>query len=80
MIVVTTEQIDGRRIIKTLGLIKGRGKGDTGYRDEEALQRMTRQAEESRANAIVGVRFVNLVGVTGASYTLASGTAVEVEN
>lgn len=77
MIVVTTEQIESRRITKTLGLITGLGE-DGDYPHEQALQRMIRQAEERKANAIVGVRFANLVGPTGASYTLASGTAVEV--
>ena len=80
MIVVTAEQIEGRRIIKTLGSITGRRDGYGGYRYEEALQRMIRQAEEWMANEIVGVRFVNLVGARGTPYTLVSGTAVEVKS
>jgi len=80
MLVVTPEQIDGRRIIKTLGSITGRRYGYDDHRYEEALQRMIRQAEKRMANEIVGVRFVNLVGARGTPYTLVSGTAVEVES
>ena len=79
MLVVTPEQIEGRRKIKTLGSITGRRDGYDDHRYEEVLQRMIRQAEKRTANDIVGVRFVNLVGATGASYTLVSGIAIEVE-
>jgi len=37
MFVVTPEQIEGRRIIKTLGSITGRRERYDGYRYEEAL-------------------------------------------
>jgi uncharacterized protein YbjQ (UPF0145 family) len=103
MIVVTTERIEGKRIIETLGLVRGstirvRHVGHdimAGLRNlvggeikdytvmlaqsrEEALQRMIEQAEKMGANAIVGVRFVTSMVMSGAAEMIAYGTAVKV--
>jgi len=104
MIVVTTEQIEGKRIVETLGLVRGstiraRHVGHdimAGMRNivggevkdytvmlaqarEEALQRMIEQAEKMGANAIVGVRLVTSMVMSGAAEMVAYGTAVKIE-
>ena len=104
MIVATADQIEGKRIVNTLGLVKGNtirarhlgrdimaglrnlvGGETTDYTRlmsesrEQALQRMTKQAEELGANAIVGTRFVTSMVMSGAAELLAYGTAVVVE-
>ncbi len=104
MIIATTEQIEGRRTVKTLGLVRGStirarhmgrdimaslrnivGGEITDYTAmlaqarEQALQRMVEQAEKMGANAIVGVRFVTSMVMSGAAEIVAYGTAVEVE-
>ena len=45
----------------------------------EALQRMTAQAESLGADAIVGVRFVTAQVMAGAAELLAYGTAVKLK-
>jgi len=100
----TTDQIEGKRIIKTLGLVKGNtirarhlGKdivaglrGIVGgeiveytrllYESrEQAEQRMLEKARALGANAVVGVRYVTSMVMTGAAELLAYGTAVVVE-
>ena len=47
---------------------------------EQAIMRMTGQAEGLGANAVVGMRFVTSMVMTGASELLAYGTAVVVED
>jgi len=103
MIVVTTEQIEGKKIQETLGLVRGstiraRHMGHdvmAGLRNivggevkdytvmlaqarEEALQRMIEQAEKMGANAIVGIRFVTSMVMSGAAEMVVYGTAVKV--
>jgi uncharacterized protein YbjQ (UPF0145 family) len=46
---------------------------------EQAIQRMTAQAEEMGANAILDTRFVTSMVMSGASELLVYGTAVMVE-
>ena len=46
---------------------------------EEALSRMQEQAEKLGANAVVGMRFMTAMIMSGASEILAYGTAVVVE-
>ena len=46
---------------------------------EEAMQRMEGRAEELGANAIVGMRFMTSMVMSGASEMLAYGTAIIVE-
>lgn len=46
---------------------------------EEALRRMVEQAEKLGANAIVGMRFMTAMVMSGAAEILAYGTAVVVE-
>jgi len=104
MIVVTIDQIEGKKVVKTLGLVRGStirarhvgrdimaslrnlvGGEITDYTKmlaesrEQALQRMTEQAEGMGANAIVGTRFVTSMVQSGAAELLAYGTAVVVE-
>lgn len=47
---------------------------------EQALDRMTREAENLGANAIVGVRFSTSDIASGAAEVLVYGTAVLIEN
>ena len=104
MIIVSSDHIEGRRIVKTLGLVKGStirarhiGRDITaGLRGivggevkeytklmaearEQAIQRMTEDAEKMGANAIVDTRFVTSMVMSGASELLVYGTAVVVE-
>jgi uncharacterized protein YbjQ (UPF0145 family) len=46
---------------------------------EQAIQRMTEDAERQGANAIVGVRFTTSMVMSGAAEMLVYGTAVKVE-
>ncbi len=46
---------------------------------EASLQRMTAQAEEMGANAVIGMRFMTSMIMGGAAEILAYGTAVVVE-
>ena len=101
MIVVTTDEIEGERIDRVLGLVRGNTvrarhmgrdimaglRGVVGGEIEEytrllsesrqvAVNRMSRQAEEMGANAIVAVRFMTSAIMGGASEILVYGTAV----
>ena len=105
MIVVTSETIANKRIVKTLGLVRGNtvrarhiGKDImAGLRNivggevheyakliaesrEQTLDRMTREAAELGANAIIATRFTTSVMMGGAAELLAVGTAVVVED
>ena len=105
MIVVTTETIANKRVVKTLGLVRGNtvrarhiGKDIlAGLRNivggevheyakliaesrEQSLDRMTREAEELGANAVIATRFTTSVMMGGAAELLAVGTAVIVED
>jgi len=104
MIITTSAQIEGKRITKTIGLVKGStirarhagkdimaafrgivGGEITEYTKmmaearEEALQRMTEDAQKQGANAIVSMRFTTSMVMTSAAEILAYGTAVIVE-
>ena len=104
MIIVTSEQIEGKRIVQTLGLVRGStirarhmgrdimaglrnivGGEITDYTKmlaesrEQAIDRMVEQAEKMGANAIISVRFMTSMVMSGASEMLAYGTAVKVE-
>ena len=105
MIVVTSETIANKRIVKTLGLVRGNtirarhiGKDIiAGLRTivggeiheyakliaesrEQTLDRMTKEAAELGANAVVATRFTTSVIIGGAAELLAVGTAVVVED
>ena len=104
MIITTAERIEGKNIIRTIGLVRGstiraRHVGRdimAGLRSlvggeiidytkmmaearEQALQRLTEDAEEQGANAIVGLRFTTSMVMSNASEILAYGTGVVVE-
>ncbi len=105
MIIVTSESIPGRKIVKTFGLVRGNTirarhvgrdiiaglKGLVGGEisdytkliaesREQAIDRMTDEAERMGANAIVGARFTTSVLRGGAAELLAYGTAVEIKD
>jgi uncharacterized protein YbjQ (UPF0145 family) len=104
MIVTTTPDIEGRRIVETYGLVRGntirarfigrdvlamlRAVAGGEIREytkmmaearEQAIDRMTGEAEALGADAVVAVRFQTSVVMTGASEILCYGTAVRTE-
>jgi len=104
MIITTTNQIEGKKIAKTIGMVRGstiraRHVGRdfmAGLRGlvggeiseytkmmaearEEAIQRMTEDAEKQGANAIIGMRFTTSMVMSNASEILAYGTGVVLE-
>ena len=104
MIITTSNEIPGMKIVKTLGLVKGNtirarhigrdimalfrhiGGGEvTDYTKmmaesrEQALDRMTREAENLGANAVICLRISTSYIMSGAAEILAYGTAVVVE-
>ena len=105
MIVVTSSEVSGRRVIRTLGLVRGNtirarhiGKDIlAGLRNlvggeiseytkmlaesrEQALDRMTEEAQSLGANAVLDVRFMTSMVMQGAAELLAYGTAVVLED
>ncbi len=105
MIVTTTESITGKRVVRTLGLVRGNtirarhiGRDITAaFRNlvggevseytklmaearEQALDRMTAEAQELGADAILSIRFQTSMVMTGAAELLAYGTAVNLED
>jgi uncharacterized protein YbjQ (UPF0145 family) len=104
MIIVTSNEISGKRIVKTLGLVRGNTirarhigrdimailRGIVGGEivdytkmlaeaREQALDRMTEEAEKMGANAVITLRFATSMVMQGAAELLAYGTAVVVE-
>ncbi len=105
MIMVTSDDIPRKRIVRVLGLVKGNtirarhighdllakfrtiiGGEVTDYTKmiaesrEQAIDRMTAEAEKLGANAIVTIRFTTSSMMQGAAELLCYGTAVVVEN
>jgi len=105
MIIATSENIAGHKIVKTFGLVRGNtvrarhvGKDImAGLRNivggevheyaklvaesrEQSLDRMTKEAAELGANAVIATRFTTSVLMGGAAELLAIGTAVVVED
>ena len=105
MIVCTTNDIPGKKIVKALGMVRGNtvrarhighdimaqlrnivGGEVTDYTKmlaetrEQSIDRMTTEAVEMGANAIIGVRFSTSYIMTGAAELLAYGTAVIIED
>lgn len=104
MIITTTETIAGKKIVRSLGLVRGNtirarhvgrdiaatfkniiGGEITEYTKllaearEQALDRMTEQADAMGANAVVCVRFASIEVMQRAAEILVYGTAVVVE-
>ena len=104
MIVTTSGQIEGKKIVKTVGLVKGStirarhlgkdimaglrgmvGGEITEYTKmmaearEEAIRRMTEDAEKKGANAIISMRFSTSMIMQNAAEVLAYGTGVVLE-
>jgi uncharacterized protein YbjQ (UPF0145 family) len=104
MIIATSNDIPGKRIVRTLGLVKGNtirarhigrdimamlrhlvGGEVTDYTKmmaesrEQALDRMTQQAQKLGANGVIMLRFSTSYIMSGAAEILAYGTAVVVE-
>ncbi len=105
MMIVTSEAIANKRVVKTIGLVRGNtvrarhiGKDImAGFRNiiggevyeygklmaesrEQCLDRMTIEATELGANAIIATRFTTSVMMGGAAELLAIGTAVIIED
>jgi uncharacterized protein YbjQ (UPF0145 family) len=86
MIVVTSENIAGKKIVKTLGLVRGNTGEIHEYAKlvaesrEQSLDRMMAEAEELGANAVIATRFTTSVLMGGAAELLAIGTAVVIED
>ncbi len=105
MLIVTTDEIPGKRIVKVFGLVRGNtirarhigrdimaslrniaGGEIVEYTKmitesrEQALDRMTSEAEALGANAIVTLRFTTASMMDNAAELLAYGTAVQVED
>lgn len=105
MILATTEQIAGKRVVEVKGLVQGNtvrarhvgrdimaafrsvvGGEVSEYTNlmtearELAVRRMSEAAEELGANAVISLRFVTSMVMSGASELLAYGTAVVVED
>jgi uncharacterized protein YbjQ (UPF0145 family) len=104
MIVTTTDELPGRRVVRILGLVRGNTirarhlgrdiqaviRNVTGgeIREytkmlaesrEQALDRMTEEAEALGANAVVGVRFTTSMVMSGAAEIMCYGTAIRYE-
>jgi uncharacterized protein YbjQ (UPF0145 family) len=104
MLLSTTPRIEGKKIVKHLGLVRGNtirarhlgrdimaglrnvvGGEITDYTKmmaesrEQAIDRMTEEAKNLGANAIVGVDFATSMMMSMASEILVYGTAVVVE-
>ena len=105
MLIVTSDEIPGKRIVKVLGMVRGNtirarhiGKdiiaslrNITGGEiveytkmiaesREQAIDRMTSEAEANGANAVVALRFTTASMMENAAELLAYGTAVVVED
>lgn len=104
MIIVSSEEVAGHRIVRTLGLVRGSAiRGRHMGKDliahlrnavggeipeyikmlsesrEQALDRMSEEAGELGANAIVAVRFVTSSMMAGSAEVLVYGTAVVLD-
>jgi uncharacterized protein YbjQ (UPF0145 family) len=104
MIVVTTNDLPGYRIVRVIGMVRGitvRSRSIVGTiggalqsivggnitiftslaetARQEALDLMTRHAEEAGANAVIGMRYDGNEITDGITEMLAYGTAVVVE-
>jgi uncharacterized protein YbjQ (UPF0145 family) len=105
LIITTAGRIEGKNIVKTIGLVKGStirarhvgrdimaglrgvvGGEITDYTKmmaesrEQAIQRMTEDAQAQGANAVIAMRFVTSMVMQSASEILAYGTGVVVED
>lgn len=101
MIITTSDHVEGKKIVKTIGLVRGStirarhlgrdimaglrgmvGGEITDYTKmmaesrEQAIQRMTEDAEKQGANAVVSMRFSTSMVMQNASEILAYGTGV----
>lgn len=105
MLIVTTDEIEGKKIVKVIGLAKGNtirarnigkdimaalrniaGGEIVEYTKmiaesrEQALDRLTAEAESLGANAVLATRFTTSAMMDGAAELLVYGTAVVVED
>jgi uncharacterized protein YbjQ (UPF0145 family) len=104
MIITTSAEIEGKKITRTIGLVRGStirakhlgkdimaafrglaGGEITEYTKmmaearEEAIKRMTEDAEKQGANAVVSMRFSTAMVMQNAAEILAYGTGVVVQ-
>ena len=96
MIAVTTNDISGKKITKTLGMARGKdigaffknlvGEEIHEYTKlmaevrEQSIDRMKDDAERMGANAVVAVRLATSMVMEGAAEMVAYGTAVVIED
>ena len=105
MIIVTSSEVAGKKIVETLGLVRGTtvrahhvGNDIIAYlrnlvggevleytkmlaeAREQALDRMTEEARNFGANAVLDVRFSTSDIASGAAEVLIYGTAVKLED
>ncbi len=105
MIIATSDLIESKKVVKTLGLVRGNtirarhlghdimaglkhlvGGEITEYTKlmaesrEQAIDRMTAEAERLGANAVISARFTTSMLMGGSAELLAYGTAVIVED
>ncbi len=74
MIIATTDAIEGKRVVETLGLVSG----GYDFEKDEALEIMSASAEKLGANAVVGLRFV-VREINGIAELMPYGTAVRIK-
>jgi uncharacterized protein YbjQ (UPF0145 family) len=86
LIIVTSSHIEGKKTVKTLGMVRGStirarnvGRDMVAGLRSIVIQRMVEQAEKMGANAIVDTRFVTSMVMSGASELLVYGTAIVIE-
>ena len=104
MIITTSENIEGKKVARTIGLVRGStirarhlgrdimaglrgvvGGEITEYTKmmaearEQALQRLTEDAQSQGANAVIALRFTTSMVMQNAAEVLAYGTGVVLE-
>jgi uncharacterized protein YbjQ (UPF0145 family) len=104
MIISTTGDVAGHKVVRTLGLVRGNtirarhigrdlkavGRSIVGGEiaeytklmaeaREQSLDRMSAEAAELGANAVIGTRFATSMVISGGAELLAFGTAVVIE-
>ena len=104
MIITTSENIEGKKVARTIGLVRGStirarhlgrdimaglrgvvGGEITEYTKmmaearEQALQRMTEDAQSQGADAVIALRFTTSMVMQNAAEVLAYGTGVVLE-
>lgn len=83
MIIITNDRIPGKRIVRTLGLVRGNSvRARHVGRDILAVLKniVGGEVHSLGANAVIGTRFITAQVATGMAELLAYGTAVVVQD